>query len=169
MSFWYVKISQVPQIFLIILPILKFFSSFLMETQLWNFSRMKMEEWRFWGWTHNRFIIWKMSGVLPLWVCVCVSCSVVSDSMGPHGLWPTRLFRPWDVPGQNTRVGCHSFSSGSSWLRDWTQISCIAGRCFTIWATREAPAIVYLFFTEELIILGSCQQWAHGRRADSRW
>ena len=29
-----------------------------------------------------------------------------------------------------------SFSRGSSWLRDWTRISCIADRCFTIWATR---------------------------------
>ena len=29
------------------------------------------------------------------------------------------------------------FSSGSSWPRDWTQISRIAGRCFTLWATRE--------------------------------
>ena len=27
-----------------------------------------------------------------------------------------------------------SFSRGSSWPRDQTQISCIAGRCFTLWA-----------------------------------
>ena len=32
-----------------------------------------------------------------------------------------------------------SFSRGSSQLRDQTQVSCIAGRRFTIWATREAP------------------------------
>ena len=31
-----------------------------------------------------------------------------------------------------------SFSRGSSWPRDWTWVSCIAGRFFTIWATREA-------------------------------
>ena len=30
------------------------------------------------------------------------------------------------------------FSRGSSWHRDRTQVSCIAGRFFTIWATREA-------------------------------
>ena len=30
------------------------------------------------------------------------------------------------------------FSRGSSWLRDWTQISHIAWRFFTSWATREA-------------------------------
>ena len=31
-----------------------------------------------------------------------------------------------------------SFSRGSSWPRDQTWVSCIAGRFFTIWATREA-------------------------------
>ena len=29
-------------------------------------------------------------------------------------------------------------SRGSSWPRDWTRVSCIAGRFFTIWATRKA-------------------------------
>ena len=32
-----------------------------------------------------------------------------------------------------------SFSRESSWPRDWTQVSCIAGRHFNLWATREAP------------------------------
>ena len=41
-------------------------------------------------------------------VCMCVwSHSVVSESLQPHGLYPTRLLRPWDFPGQNTGVGCH--------------------------------------------------------------
>ena len=30
------------------------------------------------------------------------------------------------------------FSRGSSRLRDRTQVSCTAGRCFNLWATREA-------------------------------
>ena len=29
------------------------------------------------------------------------------------------------------------FSRGSSWPGDWTQVSCTAGRVFTVWATRE--------------------------------
>ena len=36
------------------------------------------------------------------------SFSVVSDSLQPHGLQPTRLLRPWDFPDKSTRVGCHS-------------------------------------------------------------
>ena len=35
------------------------------------------------------------------------SCSVVSDSSRPHGLQPTRLLCPWDLPGKSTGVGCH--------------------------------------------------------------
>ena len=38
---------------------------------------------------------------------MCESCSVVSDSLGPHG-----LFSPWNSPGQNTGVGCHSLLQG---------------------------------------------------------
>ena len=35
------------------------------------------------------------------------SRSVVSNSLQPHGLQPTRLLRPWDFPGKSTGVGCH--------------------------------------------------------------
>ena len=35
------------------------------------------------------------------------SRSVVSDSMRPHRLKPTRLLCPWDFPGKSTGVGCH--------------------------------------------------------------
>ena len=35
------------------------------------------------------------------------SRSVVSYSLRPHGLQPTRLLHPWDFPGKSTGVGCH--------------------------------------------------------------
>ena len=38
-------------------------------------------------------------------VC-CQVASVVSDSVRPHGLQPTRLPRPWDSPAKTTGVGC---------------------------------------------------------------
>ena len=40
-------------------------------------------------------------------VCVCVSCLVVSDSLQPRRLKPTRPLCPLDSPGKNTGVGCH--------------------------------------------------------------
>ena len=33
------------------------------------------------------------------------SRSVASDSLRPHGLQPTRFFRPWEFPGKSTGVG----------------------------------------------------------------
>ena len=35
------------------------------------------------------------------------SGSVMSDSLWPHGLQPTRFLHPWDFPGKSTGVGCH--------------------------------------------------------------
>ena len=107
---------------------------------------------------------------IPTW---SESCSVMSDSLQPHG-----LYSPWSSPGQNSGVGslsllqdivptlgsnpclphcrriiyqlshkrnprilewvAYHFSSRSSWPRNWTGVSCIAGRFFTSWATREA-------------------------------
>ena len=45
---------------------------------------------------------------------VVISHSVVSNSLQPCGLLPTRLLRPWDSPGKSTGVGCHSLLQGSS-------------------------------------------------------
>ena len=41
------------------------------------------------------------------YVCVCVSCLVVFDSLQPHRLQPTRPLCPWGSPAKNTGVGCH--------------------------------------------------------------
>ena len=38
-----------------------------------------------------------------------------------------------------------SSSKGSSPHRDQTQVSCIAGKHFTVWATREASALLAEF------------------------
>ena len=35
------------------------------------------------------------------------TCSVVSDSLRPYGLQPTRLLCQWDFPGKSPRMGCH--------------------------------------------------------------
>ena len=68
--------------------------------------------------------------------CAVFSCSVVSNSLWPmdcsppgssvHGILQTRELEWVDIP----------FSRGSSRPRDWTYDLCIAGRFFTIWATK---------------------------------
>ena len=42
---------------------------------------------------------------------VCISCSVVSDSLQDHGLQPARLLCPWNS-GKNTGLGSHSLLQG---------------------------------------------------------
>ena len=41
-----------------------------------------------------------------------LSHSVVSDSLRPHGLLPSRLLCPWDSPAKNTGVSCHALHQG---------------------------------------------------------
>ena len=37
-----------------------------------------------------------------------LSCSVVPESLQPHGLYSARLLCPWDSLGKNAGVGCHA-------------------------------------------------------------
>ena len=59
-------------------------------------------------------------------LCDPVDCSPPSSSV--HGILQARILE-WVAI---------SFSRGSSQPRDQTQVSLIAGRCFNLWATREA-------------------------------
>ena len=61
------------------------------------------------------------------------SCSAMSNSLWPqvytvHEILQASILEWVTIP----------FSRGYSQLKDWTQVSCIAGRFFTHWATREA-------------------------------
>ena len=89
------------------------------------------------------------------WLSNWTELNWVSNSLQPHGLWPTLLLCPWNFLGKNTGVGSHSLHQGSSWPRDWTQVSWIAGRFFTNWATREAHVRATLLFVLKINTLGS--------------
>ena len=73
------------------------------------------------------WILWK-SEVARLCPTLCdpMDCSLPGSFV--HGIFQARVLE-WVAI---------SFSKGSSWPRGWTQVFCLAGRCFTIWATREA-------------------------------
>ena len=66
---------------------------------------------------------------------VTQSCSTLCNPMDCSlpGSSVHRIF-----PGKGTGVGWHFLLQGSSRPRDRTQVSYIAGRHFTLWATREA-------------------------------
>ena len=46
-------------------------------------------------------------------MCVCVSHSVMSNSVTPSTVALARLLSPWNSPGKNTRVGTHSLLQGN--------------------------------------------------------
>ena len=60
-----------------------------------------------------------------LTLCNPMDCSLPGSSV--HGIFQARVLE-WVAI---------SFSWGSSWPKDRTQVSRIVDRCFTIWATRE--------------------------------
>ena len=73
-----------------------------------------------------------------------MDCSLPGSSI--HGVLQARILQWIAIP----------FSRGSSRSRNWTQVSCIAGRFFVIWATRETLTIVVeisLFFWSFLFAL----------------
>ena len=68
------------------------------------------------------------------WLClVTQSCPTLCDPMD-CSLPDSSIHR--DSPGKNTGVGIHSLLQGIFPTRDQIQVSCIAHRFFTIWATR---------------------------------
>ena len=71
-----------------------------------------------------------------------LSCLVVSNSLRSRGLQPTRLLCPWDSPGKNTGVGCHSLLQRMYPPKDQIHVSCIGWQTLYHWATWEA--YVYL-------------------------
>ena len=87
-----------------------------------NLTELNMwyEKWK-WKWSHsvvsNSAIPWMEEPARP--------------GSSVHGIFQARVLE-W-VP--------ISFSRESSQPRDWTQVSCIVGRSFTIWATREVGGI----------------------------
>ena len=97
------------------------------------------------------FSIIPFTSVLQLSLCksLCVSHWVVSDSLWPHGLSSPPASSVHGIfQSRILEWVAISFSRGSSQPRDWTRVSCIAVRCFTVWATREAHASFYLVISK---------------------
>ena len=81
-----------------------------------------------------------------LWICVstaqsflilcnAMDCSPPGSSV--HGMHQARILGWVAIP----------FSRVSSWPMNWTQVSCIAGRFFTVWDLRANPSCLHCFQT----------------------
>ena len=111
---------------------------------LFCFSQSSFREAHMWHLFHWSDVLWLIKASekkLCVCVCVCVCVKVTQLCLTPcdamdcsspgssvHGILQARIQEWIAIP----------FSRGSSWPKNWTQVSCIAGRFFTVWATRKA-------------------------------
>ena len=79
-----------------------------------------------WIWTNQLFVPPLLVAQLHPTLCNPLDCSPPGSSV--HRILQARILEQVAIP----------FSKGSTWPRDWTQVSCTADRFFTIWAAREA-------------------------------
>ena len=110
--------------------------------------------------------------------CSLPGSSVHGDSLGKNkgchaflqGIFPAQRLNPglphcrqilYHLSHQGSlRILECPFSRGSSWPRNWTGVSCIAGRFFISWATREVPLGRYLLLPiASWVRLGAFDMW----------
>ena len=75
-----------------------------------------------------------------------VKVKVAQSCLTVHGILQTRILEWVAIP----------FSRRSSQLRDGTQVSCIAGRFFTSWATRGAPTSLVTCYNLLSVLCWEC-------------
>ena len=99
-----------------------------------------------------------------LTLCNPMDCSLPGFSV--HGILQARILEWVTI----------SFSRGSSRPRDWTRVSCIGGRCFNLWATREALILKYFGYLmwrfnslEKILMLGKTEGRRRREQQRMRW
>ena len=121
LSFSSPKQSDFSPPFIVFMCLLYYIQGFLLLTgRIWEY------------WRHS-----SSPGIRKVGVEVAQSCPTLCNTMDytVHGILQTRILE-WEA--------C-PFSSGSSRPRNWTRVSCIAGRFFTNWAVREAQFLRFRF------------------------
>ena len=92
----------------------------------------------------------------------------MSDSLRPHGPYPTRLLCPWDSPHKNTGVVCHFLLQGIFLIQESNHVfhvSCIERRVLYHWQHLGSPIMeidryiyIYIFdywLHEHFLIIGN--------------
>ena len=118
----------------------------ILEWVAFPFSRgsSQSRDWAHWVSCIGRQILYHWAtkeAMMGLWSEVAQSCLTLCDPMDSslpgfsvHGILQARILEWVTI----------SFSRGSSWPRDRTWVSHIGGRCFNLWATREASFMMGL-------------------------
>ena len=127
----------------------RIFQSLLWSTQSWTWQFHEIKEQAM-----NRMTALELTAVC-MHAKLFQSCPTLCDPMdysspgsSVYGILQARILEWVAIP----------FSRGSSWPSDQIWVSCIVGRFFTSWATREAPysrfgRIIFLKHKRHLLIL----------------
>ena len=78
-------------------------------------------------------------------VYVCFSRSVMSDSLRPHGWYPTRLLCPCNSPGKNTGMGCHFLLQGT-FLTQGLNLGLLHCRQFLYHLNHQVSFMLLIFY-----------------------
>ena len=128
----------------------------------WNFKKKKKKELFLWKLNYSGKTLWrrplKKKGSEEFTTyCKAVSHSVVSNSLHPcglpgaslHGFLQAKILEWVAIP----------FSRGSFSPRDWTRVSCIAGRFFTVWASRKTLTVMGVVYLRKSNSVDLLKRW----------
>ena len=98
---------------------------------------------------------------------------VMSDSLWPHGLLPSRLLRPWDFPGKNTGLDCYFLLQGIFLTLGWNvglnPHFLLVGRFFTAEPSGK-PMVGLLLDLFQYWISGNTEAQGEGEKwGDNQW
>ena len=103
----------------------------------WNIGCLEIENENssLHSWCNDAWFWWAGSACVHAQLCLtlCDPMDYCPPDSSVHGISHAKIME-W---------AAITFSRGSSQPRDWTQVFRIAGRCFTVWATREALPFNY--------------------------
>ena len=100
--------------------------------------------------------------------CAVLTCKKYPTFYNPMNCSPPGSSVHGDFPSKNTGAGCHFLLQGIIPNQDWTQVSCTAGKFFTIWATRDmcyfhlisfSLVLHYFYNPGKIHFIPLCFQW----------
>jgi len=112
-------------------------------------------------WQDFIFFLWRSSIILCVYVCAMLSCSVVSNSVQPHGLQPTSLLCSWGFSRQEYWSGFHALLQGI-FPTQASNSDLLYCRWILYWLSHQRSCVC-------VYINGTSVQFSHSVMSNSLW